>query len=413
MKVDRGYNVRIPLLLGISGLLFIQTAGALSFQDFVQCVGASGQGAVCRLDAGIYPVSETIPIGRSNITIEGTVLNYLLETTLQRAPGFEGALLTDVNAIGTTLKSVTIRDLTFDGNRDENVAPYYSYNPEVSIFVVKKLRVERCSFINSPNIGLALYGAGTGDVVVNQCYFGNPVVFGMWSDAIVDTTNITYLDCPTIQFVNNVILEQSVFENAGESGLLAEVTNLQILENVFTNNHSNTIPFDDSGGQIDLTVCARNALIWKNTFQDGSVGPDGTVADGIELHGTYISLIDNTVKNNSGDGINMDGVQHILVTNSDPKTGSFGNGRSGIAIAHSSSTFRTTEWISVDSAISTGNGQYGIWSDTSNTTPDQPVDHLKIENSCLSDNTLASTYLVNLGSDVTIKNNRVSGCGPK
>jgi len=70
MNVDRGYNVRIPLLLGISGLLFIQTAGALSFQDFVQCVGASGQGAVCQLDPGIYPVSETIGIGRSHIPSE-------------------------------------------------------------------------------------------------------------------------------------------------------------------------------------------------------------------------------------------------------------------------------------------------------------------------------------------------------
>jgi hypothetical protein len=322
-------------------------------------------------------------------------------------------LLTDVNAIGTTLKSVTIRDLTFDGNRDGNVSPYYLYNPDVSIFVIKKLRVVRCSFINSPNIGLALYGAGTGDVVVNQCYFGNPVVFGMWSDATVDTTNITYLDCPTIQFVNNVTLEHSVFENAGESGLLAEVTNLQILQNVFTNNHSNTIPFDDSGGQIDLTVCAKNALISKNTFQDGSVSPNGTVADGIELHGTYISLIDNTVKNNSGDGINMDGVQHILVTNSDPKTGSFGNGRSGIAIAHSSSTFRATEWISVDSAIATGNTEYGIWSDTSNTTPTQPVNYLLIQNSCLSGNLLDPTYFVNLGPNFIFRNNRITGCGPK
>jgi hypothetical protein len=33
--------MRIPLILGISGLLFIQKAGALSFPDFVQCVGAS------------------------------------------------------------------------------------------------------------------------------------------------------------------------------------------------------------------------------------------------------------------------------------------------------------------------------------------------------------------------------------
>jgi hypothetical protein len=403
----------ILLILGISGLLFVQTAGALSFSDFVQCVGASGHDPVCKLDAGIYPVSETIALGRSNISIEGTVLGSLLETTLQRAAGFDGALISDVNAIGTALKSITIRNLTFDGNRDANLSPYYAYNPDVSIFVVQQLRIENCAFLNSPNIGLALYGAGTGDVIVDQCYFGNPVVFGMWSDAAVDTTNITYPDCPNIQFVNNLILKSSVFENAGESGLLAEVTNLQILGNVFTDNHSNTIPFGDSGGQIDLTVCTKNALIWKNLFQDGSASPNGTVADGIELHGTYITLIDNTVKNNSGDGINMDGVQHISIENLDRTTGSFGNGRTGIAIAHSDPTFRITKWISIDSAIATGNAEYGIWSDTSNTTPTEPVNHLTIENTCLSDNTLGPTFFANLGPDVTMKNNKVSGCGPK
>jgi len=393
--------------------MLVQTAGALSFPDFVQCVGASGHGDVCKLDSGIYPVSETISIGRSHITIEGTVLNYWLESTLQRAPGFEGALLSDVNAIGTTLKSVTIRDLTFDGNQAENTEPYYSYNPDVSIFVVKKLLVEHSSFINAPNIGLALYGAGAGDIVVDKSYFANPVVFGMWSDATVNTTGITYQDCPTLKFVNNVTVEHSVFENAGEGALLAEVTNLQILENVFTNNHSNTIPFGDNDGQIDLTVCTKDVLISKNTFQDGSQSPNGTTADGIELHGTYIDVIDNTVKNNSGGGIEMDGVQHILIKNSDPKTGNFGNGLSGIEIAHSSSTFRPTEWITVDSAISTGNGQYGIWSDTSNTTPTQPVNHLTIEDTCLSGNAFAPTYFANLGPDVTMKNNKVSGCGPK
>jgi hypothetical protein len=405
--------VRIPLILGITGLLFAQTAGALSFEDFVQCVGANGHDPVCKLDAGIYPVSETISLGRSNITIEGTVLGPLLETTLQRAPGFEDALISDVNAIGTTLKSITIRDLTFDGNQAQNAQPWYSYNPDVSIFVVKKLLFEHCSFINSPSIGLGLYGAGAGDVVVDSCYFGNPVVYGMWSDAVGDNSNITYQECAATQFVNNVTVERSVFENAGEPALLGEMTNVTIIENVFTNNHSNTIPFGDNGGQIDLTVCTKNALIWKNTFQDGSASPNGTTADGIELHGTYIAVIDNTVKNNSGGGINMDGVQHILISNSDPRTGSFGNGLSGIEIAHSSSTFRKTEWITIDSAITTGNAEYGIWSDTSGTTPTEPANHLTIENTCLADNTLGPTYFVNLGPDVTMKNNKISGCGPK
>jgi hypothetical protein len=407
-----GSHMRIPLILGISGLMFVQTAGALSFPDFVRCVGASGHDPVCKLDAGTYPVSETISLGRSNITIEGTVLGTQLETKLQRAPGFDSALISDMNAIGTTLKSIAISDLTFDGNRAQNTEPYYSYDPDVSIFVINDLHIENSSFINSPNIGLGIYGAGAGDVVVDKSYFGNPVAFGMWSDAIGDNSGITYQECAATQFVNNVTVEQSVFENAGESALVGEMTNVTISENVFTNNHSNSIPFDDSGGQIDLTVCTKNAVIRRNTFKDGSASPNGTTADGIELHGTYISVIDNTVKNNSGGGIFMDGVQHIRISNSDPTTGNFGNGQSGIEIAHSSSTLRPTEWITVDSAIATGNAQYGIWSDTSNTTPTEPVNHLTIENTCLANNTLGPTYFVNLGPDVTMKNNPVSGCGP-
>ena len=408
--------IRILLMLGIVGFgfLFVQTAGALSFPDFVECVGAHGHDPVCKLDAGVYSVSERIALGRSNVIIEGSELGSLPATTLRRAPGFDGALISDVNSLGKTLRSITIRDLTIDGNRAHNAEPYFSYEPDVSIFVVNNLFLENCSFINSPNIGLGLFGAGAGDVVVDKCYFGNPVVYGMWSDAIGDNSGITYLKCAAKNFVNDVTVQRSVFENAGEPAILGEMTNVTIAENVFTNNHSNTIPFRDNGGQIDLTVCTKNALIWRNTFQNGSASPNGTTADGIELHGTYISVIDNTVKNNSGGGITMDGAQHVLVSNSDPRTGSFLNGHSGIEIAHSSPAFRTTEWITVDSAIATGNAQYGIWSDTSNTTRSEPVNHLTIRDTCRTDNKWGPTYFANLGPDVTIKNNnQISGCGPR
>jgi hypothetical protein len=76
-------------------------------------------------------------------------------------------------------------------------------------------------------------------------------------------------------------------------------------------------------------------------------------------------------------------------------------------------SFRTTEWVTVDSAITTGNAQYGMWSDTSNTTPTQPANHSEIENAWLSDNMLGPTYFANLGPDVTIQNNKVLGYGPK
>lgn len=405
--------MRIPLVLSGLALLCVPSAGALSFKDFVQCVGAKGTGAVCQLDTGTYLVSATILIRRSNLTIEGTTVNSSRETTLRRAQGFEGALLQDAEAKGTTLQSIAVRDLTFDGNRAQNELAYSSYSPEVAIFAVKNLLFVNCAFNNSPDIGLALYGGGTSGVVVNKCTFSNLVIYGLWSDATGDNSNITYLDCATKRFVDNIIVSNSLFENAGEPAILGDMTNVQILNNVFTNNHSNSIPFDDDGGQIDLTVCTENAMIFNNTFQNGAASRNGHVADGIELHGTSIAVINNTVKNNSGGGISMDGVQHVFIANWDQATGSIKNGHSGIEIGHSSSTFRPTEWVIVDSAIATGNAQWGIWSDTSTTTPRQPVSHLTISNTCLSENTLGPTYLKNLGPDITQQNNKVSGCGPK
>jgi hypothetical protein len=392
----------------LSGLLFIQPAAALTFQDFVQCVGATGTGAVCQLDAGLYPVSQTIVIGRSNISIEGTSSSG--GTTLQRASGFLGPLFQDNWPSTPPIISVTFQNLTIDGNRANNLAVWSLYSPEVSIFGIKGMQFLNCSFVNSPNIGLGLYGGGTSGVVVDHCYFANPVIYGLWSDALGDNSGITYQECPKKHFVDHVIVENSQFVNAGEPAILGEMTNVWILHNVFTNNHSNSIPFGDSGGQIDLTVCTNNAVIWKNTFQNGSASSNGQTADGIELHGTNTSVIDNIVNNNSGGGITMDGVQDIFVADSNSSQGSFANSHSGIEIGHSSPSFRRTDWIVIDSANSVGNQEWGIWSDTSNTTPTQPVNHLVVTNSCLSENVLGPTYFKNLGPDITMLDNLVSGC---
>jgi hypothetical protein len=400
--------MRIPSTSLLAGLLLIHSAAALSFQDFVQCVGATGKGAVCQLDPGLYPVSQTIVIGRSNMIIQGTASPG--GTTLQRAAGFLGPMLQDNWPSTPPITTVTFQDLTIDGNRANNIAVWSSYSPDVSIFGIKDMRFLNCAFLNSPNIGLGLYGGGTGGVVVNHCNFANPVVYGLWSDALGDNSGITYKQCATKHFVDHVIVENSQFVNAGEPAILGEVTNIWILHNVFTNNHSNSIPFGDSGGQIDLTVCTNNAIIWKNTFQNGSASSNGQTADGIELHGTNTSVIDNIVSNNSGGGISMDGVQDVFIADSNSAQGSFSNSHSGIEIAHSDPSFRTTEWVIIDSANTVGNQEWGIWSDTSNTTPGEPVNHVIVTGSCLSGNALGPTYFKNLGPDLLWLDNLASGC---
>ena len=81
-------------LLALSPL--INQLSALTFAEFVRCVGSNGQGSVCQLDPGQYTVNSTIFIGRSNVTIKGTINTSVANTTLQRAPGFTGALSRDV-----------------------------------------------------------------------------------------------------------------------------------------------------------------------------------------------------------------------------------------------------------------------------------------------------------------------------
>ena len=104
------------------------------FHKVHQC---SGTGPVCQLDPGTYPISATLQIGRSSITIKGTNLTSPRDTTLQRAPGFHGQPMRDFPAPpGTaTLAGITIRDLTFDGNCSQNTDAYNLYENEVGLRV--------------------------------------------------------------------------------------------------------------------------------------------------------------------------------------------------------------------------------------------------------------------------------------
>jgi len=269
--------------------------------------------------------------------------------------------------------------------------------------------VTNCSLINSPNTGLGFYGTGTSGVVVNNSYFGNPVIYGLWSDAAGNNGGLTYLGCSAKQFVDDVIVANSQFENAGEPAILGNMTDLQILNNTFTNNHSYSIPFNDDGGQIDLTPCTDSAAVVGNVFQNGSIGPNGHVVQGIELHGTNLTVVNNAVKNNSGDGISLGGASNVFIANWDQSTATVNNA-GGISIAQSASgdSLRPVDSITIDRANIVGNSKWGVWFNTA----DQPVNHVSITNSCLETNGLGSIYLNGPGPDVVFQNNSTSGCGP-
>lgn len=128
------------LMAGAISLALISASlcNGASLTDFARCMSAQGQGSVCQLDSGTYVLNAPLMIGRSNLTIRGGNPNSAADTVLQRAPGYTGALLRD--PYPGALTSISIRDLTFDGNRQQQTLPWQSFNaPDLSIYGTKSV----------------------------------------------------------------------------------------------------------------------------------------------------------------------------------------------------------------------------------------------------------------------------------
>lgn len=392
---------------------------ALTFAQFVQCVGSNGQGSVCQLDTGQYAVSSTILIGRSNITLKGTMNTSVANTTLQRAPGFTNALIRDLfSLIPSTdqpnLRSVTIQDLTIDGNRSQNLASFTSYAPELQIFGIASVLMSNCNFINSPRFSVGLYGAGTSGVVINKVTFLNNVG-AFWSGPTGNHNGEDYTSCPNNVLADDVIVANSRFDGADLNALYASITNLQLIGNTFTNTYNYPLGgFPPAGGQIDLDPCVDNAAVVGNVFEGGTKPAGAGNTQGIELHGTNISVVNNSITNNWHDGISIGGAANIFIANWDGRvmSGNF----AGVSIHQLAATDpsgfdsrRPVDFVTIDSVRIVGNNASGVWANNSV----QPVNHLAITNSCISLNASPQINLSHLGPDVLIANNQTANCTAK
>jgi hypothetical protein len=162
----------------------------LSFDEFRVCISHNSKKGTCRLAPGpVYSVDQTLLIERSNITIEGLIVSGPSDVVLRRGQ-FDLAFIMQAS-LGYKPTGVTIRNLTFDGNRygwgtggygisceNSPITPFttdvatilathrpYTANHTSKtdvdlrgggIFTLKSL-----NFINSPDTALWLSGNGT------------------------------------------------------------------------------------------------------------------------------------------------------------------------------------------------------------------------------------------------------------
>lgn len=410
--------MRIALII-LSGAL-VQRGKGSSLADFTNCIGAQGQGPVCQLDAGNYQLSVPLQIARSNITVKGTIVTSLADTTLQRAPGSARGLL--VSTYGGNIRSITVRDFTFDGNRIQQTATASSIEPEVRFISVNSFLITHVAFINSPNVAITIEAnpgqPATSGAVVNNISIDNAALLGLLSQAAGPSgAPGQYLTCPSLTYPSSIRIANSMFSNTGANAIAIEATGVQMIGNTLRHNHE-TAPYNAPGGQIYVTICADDVAMVNNSVSDGPVTANGYFGEGLELHGTNLVAIDNTITNNAGPGIQMSGAQNVFISNWTPGTGVISNDLlppnlvGGIDLYNAAPgdvNERQVDFITIDHAISI-NGKLagiGMFLQTGQTNL---IQHVTITNNCLAGNLNGPTRLPGLGSDVVVGNNLSSGC---
>jgi hypothetical protein len=396
----RALRNRIALLILVGGAALPCVADPLI--AFTRCISATGQGPVCRIEAGTYAISTSLVIGRSNITLEGATENAS-DTTFVRAAGFTGALLQDPLPGSASLHSVTIRNLTLDGNRQQQSGTFGGFAPDAAFYSTKGILFTNLRFLNSPNISLGFSGNGTGRVVIYASIFRNSTAQTVWSDAYGPAG----AGCASGTLPDNIVIAASYFQDAGESAVALNATNILVLDNIFEHNKWNTIPFGDSGGQINFYKCSDGVAAVGNSVLDGIVGANGQTADGIEVHAKNVLLVNNVIRNNAGSGITLGGTQHVLIANWNRATSTSANGIAGVYI-YNDGADRTTEWVTIEGANVTDQPT-GVLFGTQNGIP---LNHMVVTNNCLAGD-IEPVLLSVMGPDVIIANNLTRDCGPR
>jgi Right handed beta helix region len=211
------------------------------------------------------------------------------------------------------------------------------------------------------------------------------------------------------------------FTHNGVNSILDRPQNAVISFNNFSGNHY-LCPFSAPGGQIDLDVYASGVDVYRNTFENGPSCSNGYWAQGVELHGLNITLTDNIITSNAGEGVYMDGAQNVTITTDSPSSyqiahnNTRGSGFSGcggfpgIRVHSSNAQGRATATVAIKNLWSVGGQSWGVEVSSCGTTGPS-INNVTIENNCLAGNLNGGIYTPAAGSNLVVLNNQTAGCG--
>ena len=306
----------IRLRLLTTFLAGITSALAYNLHDFGTCI-STGSAETCTLDSSSTPYSVTssapLIIGRSGFRIQGGGAPG--DTILQR--GDSGVTYIMTAAVGVT--GVTIKNLTFDGNRYgvglglNCVSPSYwdlqldnhSDSPPVANGT---FTVQYVDFKNGPSTALELNGQ------YSSVSYGN---FGTSGSMSGSRWISVYL------LGNQSSVMDTNLEYGGTGAVDVEGTNQSIYGNYFYKNRYELGGGSGAGGQLYLGPSSAAATVTANWIDGASWGGyNGTVngctsstgaEGGIEVYSLntpidgYHRFYTNEIKNHTGTGLILAG----------------------------------------------------------------------------------------------------------
>ncbi len=178
-----------------------------------------------------------------------------------------------------------------------------------------------------------------------------------------------------------------------------------------------------AGGQIDIEECAHLVNITGSTIQNGTSST--TYGDywayGIETHGYDLTINDNIITNNGGEGISVEGGTNIQIYNGDQsKYISRNNRRASGDFFHSPFPGiriyglpgrRTPDQIAITNATVVNDHSYGVALAAYSSNSVQ-INNVTIQNNCLARNTQTLNLAQAGTSGVVTSPNTTTGCGP-
>lgn len=382
----------------------------LDLNGFRACLRTTGQGSTCALDPGEWVIDATVRVERSNLTVTGTLAPDGTRPTLRRAAGFRQEMVRVSPQGGQKLSSLTIRQLSFDGNRTHAGFAASEVSADVEVYSTTSLLIYDCRFVDAPRHHLVIDEQSSSAMVTDSTFDG-AAWFGIWSDGSQLPRPGRSVSCEAadrVPILSDIVVAGNLFQNVGANALFLHAHNIQVIGNLFRDNHREA-PFNISGGQVDILQCSNNVAFYRNTFADGRATANGWWADGFEVYARNVAFVDNTVENNAGAAGTFLGLEDGFFAHWNPRTKFRGNLRGGPFIANSGG-YRPVSRVHLDRINSVNNGDgYGVNFDNFRTG--EPIKGVILTNSCLAGNR-EPLFLRGLDRDASVRDNRTMSCGP-